>query len=122
MRTMTRSATQICVALALLALFAAPVARAAIELGAGVHSCCPQEQAPPVDEDAPCQQIAATACCLEIAVPQSTISDLAHVPALALAVTPLPAPTPPVVALRAVLTRSDGPPLPPLAQSGVLLL
>jgi hypothetical protein len=123
MRAMSRSVSQLSVALALLALFAAPVARAALELGRGAHSCCPEKRAPLPASDEPCQQIAPTSCCHEIGVPPGASADQAPpVPALGLAAPPDPAPAAPDRLPRAVRTEADGPPLPPLLQSGVLLI
>lgn len=123
MRAMPRSLAQTCVALTLLALFAAPVARAAVELGAGVHSCCPERQAPPRASEEPCQQIAPTSCCLEVGVPPTPNGDAAlAAPVLVLVALSSPVPATPALFLRAALTQADGPPLPPLAMSGVLLL
>ena len=117
---MPRSVSRTAVVFALLALFAAPVARAALELGSDAHACCPQPEAP---RDAPCQQIAASSCCLEIGVPATPSGDEATAaPLLALALPRAALPAAPALVLRAVLTQADGPPLPPLLQSGVLLI
>jgi hypothetical protein len=122
MRAMSRSVSRTALALALLALFAAPVARAALALGEGAHSCCPEVQTPPAS-DAPCQQIAPTSCCLEIGIPPTAKGDEARVaPVLTVFAAPIPVPRAPDLAPRAILTEADGPRLPPLIQTGVLLL
>jgi hypothetical protein len=116
------SLSRMAVATALLALFAAPLARAAVESRAAAHSCCPERQPRP-DPDAPCQQMAPTSCCLEVGVPpMPTADESLAAPALVLAVAPSPLAPAPSPLPRAVLTQADGPPLPPLVQTGVLLL
>jgi hypothetical protein len=110
------------VAVVLLALFAAPLARASAALAATPHSCCPEAPASP-DPAPPCQQIAPLSCCLEIGVPPAH-GDEARPAELALALpsAPLPAPAAPRARLAPPSRASEGPPLAPLAQTSVLLL
>lgn len=110
------------VAVLLLALFAAPLARATAVLGAKPHSCCPEAPASP-EPAPPCQQIAPLSCCLEIGVPptpgcEARVAELA----LTLPSAPLPEPVPPRARLAPPSRASEGPPLAPLAQTSVLLL
>ena len=123
MRAMPGSTLRAAVAIALLALVAAPLARAAVESSASAHACCPERRAPRPVQEAPCQQIAPTSCCLEVGVPPAPNGDAAvAAPVLAFAAPASalpPVPTPPA---RAVPARADGPPLRPLARTGVLLL
>ncbi len=123
MRAMPRSVSQLVTALALLTLFGAPFASAAIELSDGADSCCPQGPAPVPASNEPCQQIAPTSCCLEVGVPSTPSGDGAlAAPVLDSVLLPAPVPAAPDLVLRAVQTQADGPPLAPLAKSGVLLL
>lgn len=123
MRALPGSISRAVVAVLLLALTAAPLARAGAALAApGSHSCCPEAPAQP-DSQPPCQQIAPLSCCLEIGVPPTPSGPErpdALVPTL-----------PPARALEAFAPARRGlaapasdaaPPLAPLAQSGVLLL
>jgi hypothetical protein len=108
-------------AIALLALFAAPVVRAVPD-AATKRSCCPEERAPKPEPAAPCQQLAATTCCHELAVPAG--STALSAPAVWL---PVPANHPisrgPAIArARTALEREAPPPLSPLAASCVLLV
>jgi hypothetical protein len=124
MRAASTPAWRGAVAIALLVLFAAPVARAALERGGDSHSCCPQSEAPQPVSGEPCQQIAATSCCLEVGVPQTARCDEAlAAPLLALRAAPwTAAPSVPETFPGPVARRVDAPRLPPLARTGVLLI
>jgi hypothetical protein len=123
MRALPGSISRVVVAALLLALFAAPLARASAALAAPArHSCCPEAPAQS-DSAPPCQQIAPLSCCLEIAVPPAA-GDEARPAGLALAILTAPQLEPALPSARfARPTRAtEGPPLAPLAQTSVLLL
>lgn len=123
MRALPGSISRAVVAVLLLALFAAPLARASAALAAPEsHSCCPDAPARP-DTAPPCQQIAPLSCCLEIGVPPTPGGperpdglELALVPAQALEAFA------PTLRCRAATGAAHAPPLAPLAQTCVLLL
>ena len=120
-RALPTSVARAAVAVLLLALFAAPLARAGSQLGARPHACCPKAPAP--DPAPPCQQMAPLSCCLEVGVPPAPSSvDRPDAPELALPPAPLAEPVAPALRLLAAHSCAEGPPLDPLAQSCVLLL
>lgn len=107
----------------LLLLFAAPFARAAVELVPTAHSCCPSEKAPQPATDTPCQQLAATPCCQQVGVPAGAHAESeVVVPVLTLFSARIGSDSALGRCLRAELTRLARPPIPPLAACGVLLL
>jgi hypothetical protein len=120
-RALPSSISRAVVALLLLALCAAPLARATTALGAKPHGCCPEAPASP--EPAPCQQIAPLSCCLEVGVPP-TPGGPERPDDLALTLVPAPAldAFAPVQRCLAAPGSTGAPPLAPLAQSCVLLL
>ena len=121
MRALPGSISRAVVALLLLALFAAPLARATAALGAKPHSCCPEAPARP-DPAPPCQQMAPLSCCLEIGVPPAP-GDEARPVGLELAIFIAPsAPAAPGARFARPSRATEGPPLAPLAQTSVLLL
>jgi len=122
MRALPGSISRAVVAVLLLALSAAPLARASAALAApAAHSCCPDAPARP-DPAPPCQQIAPLSCCLEIGVPP-TPGGPERPDALAPALVPAPALEAFAPTRRCLAARgSHAPPLAPLAQTCVLLL
>ena len=123
MRALPGPISRVVVAVLLLALTAAPLARAGAALAApGSHSCCPEAPAQP-DSAPPCQQIAPLSCCLEIGVPPTPGGPERPD---ALEPTLLPAPVHEAFATTRRCLAAPGstaaPPLAPLAQSCVLLL
>ena len=121
-RALPSSISRAAVAVVLLALFAAPLARATAVLGARPHSCCPEAPAQP-DPAPPCQQMAPLSCCLEIGVPPAPAGiDRPDAPELALLAAPGLEPFVPELRSSAALRSDAAPPLAPLAQTCVLLL
>ena len=122
MRVLPNPIARAAVAVLLLALFAAPLARASAALGARPHACCPEAPASP-EPAPPCQQIAPLSCCLEIGVPPTPGGEGRPAElALALPSAPLPEPAAPPARLAPPTRASESPPLAPLAQTSVLLL
>ena len=123
MRALPGSISRAVVAALLLALSAAPLARAGAALAAPEsHSCCPDAPAKP-DSAPPCQQLAPLSCCLEIGVPPTPGG-----PERPDALEPMLVPVPALEALAptrrclAAPGAAHAPPLAPLAQTCVLLL
>jgi hypothetical protein len=121
-RALPSSISRAAVAVVLLALFAAPLARATAALGARPHSCCPEAPAQR-DPAPPCQQMAPLSCCLEIGVPPAPgAPDRPDSTEFALLAAPAPEPFAPALRSSAALRSDAAPPLTTLAQTCVLLL
>jgi len=116
-----RSCARGAVALLLLALFATPIARAAIAV-AGPHGCCP-EGAPSAESPVPCQYVAPLGCCGQLAVPATQTGDAAQLEllggALAAAAPLVP---PPLVLTLAPVRAEHGPPFSVHLRTTVLRL
>jgi hypothetical protein len=109
------------IALLLLSLLGAPLARAASStFASNPHGCCPG--AAPAPQSPPCQFAAPYACCGETGIPEAAADRAAPVlvfAPFALVATGAPIEPPRMLALRGMRARV---PIPPLLLNSVLLL